>query len=44
MTAMESFLLGIMVSWTPSLIVLAWLIRPVWNSEELESHPDYADY
>ena len=41
MTAMESFLLGIMVSWTPSLIVLAWLL---WNSEELESHSDYADY
>ena len=44
MTAMESFLLGIMVSWTPSLLVLAWLIRPAWNSEELKRHPDYADY
>ena len=41
MTAMESFLLGIMVSWTPSLIILACLL---WNSDDLESHADYADY
>jgi hypothetical protein len=34
MTAMESFLLGIMVSWTPSLIVLAWLVWPAPESEE----------
>lgn len=43
MTATESFLLGIMVAWTPSLIVLAWLIGPAWKSEELEDYPDYAD-
>ena len=31
MSAMEYFLLGVMVSWTPSLIVLAWLVRPALN-------------
>jgi hypothetical protein len=28
MSAMECFLLGMMVAWTPSLVVLAWLVRP----------------
>jgi len=27
MSAMESFLLGIMVAWTPSLAVMGWLLR-----------------
>ena len=35
MSAMEYFLLGVMVSWTPSLIVLAWLVRPALNLDRL---------
>ena len=35
MSAMEYFLLGVMVSWTPSLIVLAWLVRPALNLDGL---------
>ena len=33
MSAMEYFLLGVMVSWTPSLIVLAWTFRPTLTLE-----------
>ena len=39
MSAMEYFLLGVMVSWTPSLIVLAWLVRPALNlNRDLENN------
>jgi hypothetical protein len=27
MSTMEAFLLGLMTAWTPSLILLAWLLR-----------------
>jgi len=27
MDTVEAFLLGIMVAWTPSLVVLAWFLR-----------------
>ena len=41
MSTLEAFVLGVMVSWTPSLIVLAWLLRPVLKSEgSLESRLD----
>jgi hypothetical protein len=33
MSEMQYFLLGMMVAWTPSLILLAWLIRPAFKSE-----------
>jgi len=42
MSAMEYFLLGVMVSWTPSLVVLAWLVRPAINfNRDLEKQLDY---
>jgi hypothetical protein len=36
MTTVQAFFLGIMVSWTPSLLLLAWLLRdlPTANSED----------
>ena len=44
MSAMECFLLGLMVSWTPSLILLAWLVRPTLKSEEtLDKQLEYLD-
>jgi hypothetical protein len=27
MSTMEAFLLGLMTAWTPSLVLLAWLLR-----------------
>ena len=45
MSAVQYFLLGIMVSWTPSLIVLAWLLRPTPNSEaNSRKQLGYLDY
>jgi hypothetical protein len=32
MSAMQSFLLGVMAAWTPSVIVLAWALRQVPNA------------
>ena len=34
MSAMQYFLLGFMVSWTPSLIVVAWMLRPTMTLED----------
>jgi hypothetical protein len=34
MTTLEAFLLGIMVAWTPSLLVLAWMLLTT-RSEDL---------
>jgi hypothetical protein len=43
MSAMESFLLGIMVAWTPSLAVMGWLL---WSAprRRFEDQPDALDY
>jgi hypothetical protein len=41
MIAMQSFLLGVMVAWMPSLIVLAWLL---WREMQLEDRFDRSDY
>jgi hypothetical protein len=35
MTTFEAFLLGLMVAWTPSLLVLAWIL-PSAGVPELE--------
>jgi hypothetical protein len=29
MTTLQAFFLGMMVSWTPSLLLLAWILRDV---------------
>lgn len=36
MSAVQSFLLGIMVAWTPSLIVLAWLFMTPGSEDQLK--------
>ena len=28
MSNTQAFLLGVMAAWTPSLLILAWLLRP----------------
>lgn len=33
MSAMQSFLFGAMVAWTPSLIMLGWLL---WSDEDID--------
>jgi len=37
MGAIQAFFLGMMVAWTPSLIVLAWLLRVAPRSDSQES-------
>jgi hypothetical protein len=29
MSLLQSFMLGVMVAWTPSLVLLAWFLRAV---------------
>jgi hypothetical protein len=42
MTALQIFLLGIMVAWTPSAVLLAWLIyrTPLAADDSSESQTD----
>ena len=42
MTALQIFLLGIMVAWTPSVVLLAWLIyrTPLAADDSSESQTD----
>lgn len=45
MIAIEYFLFGVMVAWTPSLIVLAWALRPTFESETDPNRQwEYLDY
>jgi len=43
MSAVQSFLFGIMVAWTPSLVVLVWLLRsaPNLGSHDQQNSLDY---
>ena len=43
MSAMESFLLGVMVAWTPSLAVMGWLLRSA-SLTRSEDPSDALDY
>ena len=43
MTAIELFLLGVMVAWTPGLVVMAWLLRSA-SKERLEDELGSLDY
>jgi len=33
MSTVQAFLLGVMVAWTPSLLLLVWYLRPLRRSE-----------
>jgi len=37
MDALQAFLLGLMAAWTPSLIVLAWMLRRALGSKERQA-------
>jgi hypothetical protein len=39
MTLWQAFLLGMMVAWTPSLLLLAWLLRdaPILPEQQAQS-------
>jgi hypothetical protein len=40
MDAVHAFFLGVMVAWTPSLLILAWYLRhPPINSEDHPTAP-----
>jgi len=43
MSAMESFLLGVMVAWTPSIVVAAWLLRSA-SRARIEDEVGSLDY
>jgi hypothetical protein len=38
MTTLEAFLLGMMVAWTPSLVLLGWLVHCAGHFRTLEDH------
>jgi hypothetical protein len=39
MTTLQAFFLGMMVSWTPSLLVLAWLLSDI-STVKSEDQPN----
>jgi hypothetical protein len=43
MSAIELFLLGVMVAWTPSLVVMAWLLQSA-SEERREDELGSLDY
>jgi hypothetical protein len=40
MTTTQAFLFGVMVAWSPSLLLFAWLLLPDRNHQENGERPD----
>ena len=38
MSNLQAFLLGVMAAWTPSLILLAWMLPPITKSTPESDH------
>ena len=38
MTNLQAFLLGIMVAWSPSLLLLGWYLLGDWIEKRFEQH------